>query len=140
MSFTSHLCELNETESESSSGISGSPESNHRRFRRCKSYCGSNSDKRHVRRRTSPNSYFDFSLSPEIQRHLNIGMDLVLLDQLNEKASSNKNSILPPSKHRPPSNIHSFDATLGLLSLKINDDTDRGREDSTDSLSSFDST
>lgn len=116
-SFTSHLSDLT-TEKETESNSCSSDNS---RFRRCKSYCEIRLDnKRHTRRKTSPTSYYDFSMSPELQRELNIGLDLVLLEQLKEE----KKTTLPPSKFLPPPKSISLDATLDFLSLNISDSMD----------------
>lgn len=126
VSFTSHLSEL----SDSDSSISGS-EDNSRVFRRCKSYSDIRCDnKRHLRRKTTPNPYFEFTLSRELQRDVNIGLDLVLLEHIEESKTSS--STLPPSKFLPPPRLNSFDSTFGLVSLKINEinDTDNDSEDS----------
>lgn len=123
VSFTSHLCELNDPD-ESDSSKNG-PDDSIRVFRRCKSSSDVRGHhKRHVRHKTSPSSYFVkagnlFPLSSALQRDKNIGLDLVMLDQLKERsampiASLSSSFFLPPPRHE-------HDPTFGLLSLTINE-------------------
>jgi hypothetical protein len=66
-------------------------------------------------------------LSPELQRELNIGLDLVLLEQLKEDqdlgvcVKDSSSTLRPPSCFAPPQKQNPVDATFGLLSLNIND-------------------
>jgi len=86
-------------------------------------------NKRHIRRKTTPNTFFDFTLSREKQRDVNIGLDLVLLNKIEEGSPSP--NLLPPLKFLPPPILNSFDATFGLVSLTISND---GNDDDRDSL------
>ncbi len=90
VSFTSNLCELADEDLSFDRDSSGKS-SQH--FRKSKSY----SDvlvhsSRHIRRKTSPDSYFDLS-SKELDLSANIGLDLALLEQLQ---SSIDIQLVPP--------------------------------------------
>mmetsp|Transcript_18339 Transcript_18339/g.30578 ORF Transcript_18339/g.30578 Transcript_18339/m.30578 type:complete len:142 (+) Transcript_18339:109-534(+) len=124
VSFTSHLSELSESDCSSDSSTC-SEDSNSRVYRRCKSFSDvRNQSKRHIRRKTSPNSYFEFSPT----RDINIGMDLVLLEQLQEQRPRLSKK-LSPSKFLPLQNVNHFDSTFGLVSLKILDDETENEKD-----------
>lgn len=124
VSFTSHLSELREIDENDSRNTSAET----RVFRRVKSYSDVlNQNKRHTRRKTSPNSYFEFCPSRELTRDMNIGMDLMVLEHLHEEGSPST-MILPPSKFLPPPKLNSSDSTFGLMTLNIRD----GDEDEDD--------